>query len=318
MEDHDGFVERALAKFEGCGFEIKPPSPLLPRFIAHGTMAAEALVTLGHGAEVERWAEAYNLRHEYYPVPPRRAPIFAASWRGALGDDKRVSDWVDFFGEEIDRRGWESAVATWVPRLVPGMLAALTHGLIRTAHALRTVSSANRPTPLALGELAKGLALWASHYQIPRFLTFYPGDPPTPSSAAQVQDALSDLVAAHAARFVIKKGRGLVPLVHAMTAPAALHLLLSHIPQDTHADAYDAVRACSAFMMWAYAPKFGRPTMIVSTRSVDELVAAAVAHGDEHVIKLTEALRREYQRRPRSILLAATEHAIETVERPPS
>src|SRR5262249_46577570 len=84
---------------------------------------------------------------------PPRPPVLRNLVRAALadpaalhrarthGDYGRVRDWLAYFAEEIDRCGWQRAVATWVPRLVPGMFAALTHGLIRTAHALRTVSS---------------------------------------------------------------------------------------------------------------------------------------------------------------------------------
>jgi hypothetical protein len=313
VEDRLGFMERALEKLEGLGFETKPPWPMQPRFTAHAPMASEALVMLGHGAEVERWIEGYNRRHEYDPVPPPRAPISAVDWQSALGDYARIRDWVQLFSEEIDRRGWRETVSTWVPRLVPGILAALMHGVIRTAHALRTVASSPQPSRRALSELASGLAYWAARYRQPKLLTAFPGDPADPRCAAQVGEALSDLIAAHARRFVLKGERGMIPLVHSMTGPAALRLVLPHLPPETHVDAYDAARAASAVIMWGFAPKLGRPRKIAPTRSLAELIDQAAAHGDEHVIKLTEAMKREHEVEPRGILLAAAEHALETV-----
>jgi hypothetical protein len=51
----------------------------------------------------------------------------------------------------------------WVGRLAPGMSGAATHGVIRTAHATRAL--ARRETPERRGELARGLAYWASSYE---------------------------------------------------------------------------------------------------------------------------------------------------------
>src|SRR5262245_56206430 len=50
-----------------------------------------------------------------------------------------------------------------MPRLIRGLMAGGTHGLIRTAHAVRALSEA--ATPLRVEELASALAFWAAYYQ---------------------------------------------------------------------------------------------------------------------------------------------------------
>ena len=50
-----------------------------------------------------------------------------------------------------------------MPRLAPGLMAAATHGWLRTAHAVRGLG--RRQTPERLAELARGLAYWAARYQ---------------------------------------------------------------------------------------------------------------------------------------------------------
>jgi Questin oxidase-like len=57
-------------------------------------------------------------------------------------------------------------LARWWPRLLPGLAASATHGVIRTAHAVRSlVDAGNNPDRLLLDELARGLAFWAARYQ---------------------------------------------------------------------------------------------------------------------------------------------------------
>jgi hypothetical protein len=53
-----------------------------------------------------------------------------------------------------------------VARLLPGLAASATHGVIRTAHAVRSLRAAGPdPDPLLIDELAQGPAFWAARYQ---------------------------------------------------------------------------------------------------------------------------------------------------------
>jgi hypothetical protein len=132
-----------------------------PGLSNHGPMASEALLALGRPAAVEPWAEEYASRLREHPES--RNPIERANWREALGDITRVGDWIPLFAREISERPWPIVLETWTARLAPGIMAAATHGIIRTAHATRALDQGE--TPQRLHELAEGLAYWAARYQ---------------------------------------------------------------------------------------------------------------------------------------------------------
>jgi hypothetical protein len=136
-------------------------------FAFHGPMGAEALSTLGHDDLVAGWAEEYKTRHDPIDAPPRFDPLDAAdpmSWRPALGDPRRATDWAELFGGQLRDQPWSAVARHWVPQLLPGQAGALTHGLIRVAHAVRAMPAEGPPSALLLDELARGLAYWAATY----------------------------------------------------------------------------------------------------------------------------------------------------------
>src|SRR5262249_4391007 len=111
--------------------------------------------------EVPRWVDDY--RGELDPMPPARSRVTEGTWHEALGAIHRVGDWQAFFVARLARAPWQAGLWHWVPPMVPGLMAAGTHGLIRTAHAVRALSEA--ATPLRIEELASALAYWAAYYQ---------------------------------------------------------------------------------------------------------------------------------------------------------
>lgn len=137
----------------------------------HAPMAAEALCALGAADRVMSWVERYNAPVLQIPIATK--PILRDEWRAALGPrlatatleeaNPRWGDWKEFFLAELSEARWQDLLDTWVSRLAPGMSGAATHGVIRTAHAVRALS--RRDTPARRGELARGLAYWASSYE---------------------------------------------------------------------------------------------------------------------------------------------------------
>jgi Questin oxidase-like len=127
----------------------------------HGPMVAEALCALGREDAVIPWVKRYRQRLIDPPTATKKIP--ADEWRAALGDLARDGDWSAFMQRELADHPWQEVLDTWVARLTPGFAAAAAHGLIRTAHATRSL--ALRDTPLRRRELAQGLAYWAASYQ---------------------------------------------------------------------------------------------------------------------------------------------------------
>jgi len=140
----------------------------------HGPMAAEALVALGRAESVTAFVESYKKRFTI-SFPATYQPVTRADWRAALGDGRRVADWVNFFQQELKEAAWPQVLERWTAALAPGLAAAAAHGLIRTGHAVRSL--AVKETDLRRRELAEGLGYWAAYYQ------------PLPETAPEVSNA---------------------------------------------------------------------------------------------------------------------------------
>lgn len=132
----------------------------------HGPMAAEALVRHGHADLVSSWLDEYMHRLEEFP---RGTGPIGADWQQALGDPRRVADWTAFFSRELGEQPWREVLNAWWPRLLPGVVAAATHGVIRVGHAVRVLMAdgdgAGGSADVRIAELAHGLAYWAARWQ---------------------------------------------------------------------------------------------------------------------------------------------------------
>jgi hypothetical protein len=127
----------------------------------HGPMAAEAMVRHGHADNVHHWLDGYMRRLEEFP---RGSTPIGEDWREALGDPRRVADWTAYFRRELTVQQWRQVLGTWWPRLLPGVAAAATHGVIRVGHAVRALL-ADGDDAVHVAELAHGLAYWAARWQ---------------------------------------------------------------------------------------------------------------------------------------------------------
>ncbi|GHF55734.1 hypothetical protein GCM10010218_41600 [Streptomyces mashuensis] len=320
----------------------------------HGPMGAEALAALGHGDEVAAWVECYRTAMPHHEVPARGVPLDPAdesSWRAALGDFSRAGDWEELFARELAAAPWREVLVRWWPRLLPGLLAGLTHGLIRTAHAVRSLAAAqDRPTPAQLTELSRGLAYWAARFAhlpgevrmtgtqdlasavaaLPR--TPYAGERRGRAAAAHrlahpaelpgysealtalapatghTQWLLTEMTTEFAGVYLGHPELFPVPLIHGVTAPAAARLVLPHLPEPLHEPTLAALWHTHTTLLLAFTEgRAGEAGAARQAREVeaagelppfDELVARAVDHGDEHVVKFTEACLREHALRP--------------------
>jgi hypothetical protein len=140
----------------------------------HGPMAAEAMARHGHAQDVPRWLDGYMDRLEEFP---RGTAVIGPDWREALGDPRRIADWTVFFGRAMAGQPWREVLGIWWPRLLPGVVAAATHGVIRTGHAVRALLT-DGDDPAHVAELAHGLAYWAARWQPVPGAETGPGEPP--------------------------------------------------------------------------------------------------------------------------------------------
>lgn len=341
LGDRDAMLD-ALERLDGTG-------PEFGGFMTnHGPMVAEAMCRLGAAVLVPGWIDAYRRRLDGAPQPG--CLVTSANWHHHLGDVRRIGDWNHFFETTVRDEGWRQVLITWWPRLLPGAAAGAGHGLLRTAHAIRSLASTPGEEPQLAGELAKGLAYWAARYQplpgsptgtgrsasidaigaLPRLL------PETPmvgpgiagrltalvvlrdfpdaldqwSLADTPTDSLNELITA-AARIVANREDAPIAFCHAVTVPAAVQMVLEELPPimkiPTVVAAWQVVGALiSAYGFPASAADLAEvPT--TEGLTPDLLAAAAIDHGDEHVIKLTEAALRQYVRTNDVVLLTAAE-----------
>lgn len=328
-------IEQALSMMGECGPEYGSAG-----LSNHGPMAAEALCALGRANSVEAWVTRYRKRLGERPSNVER--ISRDDWEAARGDIRRVSDWEDFFAVEVDSAPWVEVLEQWTVRLLPGVMSGATHGLIRTAHAVRSLAAED--TPERRTEFIAGLAYWAARYQTlpgvpgpaqPRLPSEVIGEvpilpvnlrKPRPTSIfgavmelddfppfRQVVDMaapgddlsafLSDLTTTMAGMYLANAGLASIPYVHTVTAPSAVRMLAPHLSAETSRLACRYVwQACAAIHSRGHYP---RPvTLPAEAPKLDDLIDRAVFSGDEHAIKFTEACLRENALAPNPAFLA--------------
>lgn len=184
----------------------------------HGPMAVETMVRRGHADRVHVWLDAYLKRLDALPSP--RWPIHPTTWHEALGDGRRVADWTEYFTREVSQRPWRDVLTEWWPRLLPGIVAGTTHGVIRVSHAVHALLSTASAAP-AVTELAHALAFWAARWRQVPGTTRSGAD--APRRPAPGQAGGSDAAAALAAvpRIPDQSGQVATRLAQLTTLPGA-------------------------------------------------------------------------------------------------
>ena len=335
-------ITDAYERLDGLGYERGERE-----FANHGPMAAEALCVLGFGDDVSSWVEDYKRRMAHHDPPEPRFPLDPSdeqSWREALGRFERAGDWEELFRRQLADRPWREVLATWWPRLVPGLLAALTHGLIRTAHAVRCLTATSHPDDRALTELARGLAYWAARYApLPGEVTLTGnhtiaevvadlsrGAGPSRDnpdymealSALSPLDAgrrLSEMTSTFAGVYLAHPEGPPVPMIHGVTAPAAMRIALTQLPDDLHEPSVAAMWRVHVALLLMFTQDVGaeQRSLDIASRTAlvpwKELFGRALESGDEHVIKFTEACYRENALQPDPRFPAAVQAAVHRI-----
>lgn len=245
-------------------------------FVNHGPMGCEALAALGLDEEIDAWARRFERvpGPAVTPVPTRRL-----EWTSALGDYRRLPQWIGHFQIAIEEHGWAAVLEVWAPRLMPALSTKLFHGAIRTAHAARALTVAD--TSARRTELARALGYWAA-----RFTQGH-------RSGDAGEEADGDLhlgvgmAAADAARYYLAAPS--ILYLHGVTGAMAVELLVAHVPQTAAQAALAQLRAEHSAL---YPGAERRNELHVRGASQAELARKAAASGDVHQVKLIEACRR--------------------------
>jgi hypothetical protein len=318
----------------------------------HGPMAAEALVTLGRPDSVVSFTEAYKKRFNA-TYPQARSAVTRENWREALGDGNRVADWAAFFNRELKEAAWPQVLDQWSAHLAPGLAAAAAHGLIRTAHAVRSLSV--KESDLRLRELAEGLSYWAAYYQpLPEAknakkenlsptqafnrIPLLPEDKrPRGGSImiglrslddfspfANVADLvggsgsadklLSEVTEVFATAYVKNvTPRNFIALIHAVTGTTSLRSLMPYLSPSTTQKMLRYGWQTAAALYSVFG--LGSTGGVAESKDIkrDYLIERAVASREEHSIKFTEACLREYALNPKPVYLEAARDAVERI-----
>ena len=294
----------------------------------HGPMAAEAMIRLGRPDDVEPWLDSYLRQLQGAPRP--REQITDRTWREALGDPRRVADWEAYLRDQFAEDPWQAVLARWWPRLVPGLAASATHGIIRTSHAARSLAVTE--TSERVAELARGLAYWAATYlelpgsertagrlDLAAAVDGLPLAVRTPAVGlitnqirssladddrfgpavgalrppAEVPTDLLELASTFARIFLVFGRDNPIALLHAVTAPVAARSVLPLLPAELARPTYDTLWQVDAALYAVFTPgSTPRPVPLTEPPGPEALADRAVATGDVHAIKLTEACLR--------------------------
>jgi hypothetical protein len=313
----------------------------------HGPMVAEAMATLGRAEAIPDWVARYRTRLNDAP-PPAPRPLSEEEWPAALGQKSRYPEWLALFEREFADRPAEAVIGEWAPRLLPGAIGAATHGLIRTGHGLRALSEEDtvaRRLEVASGlaywaseyhELPGPPLLIGKQgvHEVLADLPYLPEETPRAlsiddqivhitdvsdefeqavSSLSSAEDTvgLLDQLAVGGALAYLRNADGgaAIALVHAVTSPLAYELLLPWLAKEDRDAALGYVWQAAAALHVGYDLDRTTPVPQQDTPSNDELIDSAIASGDEHAIKLTEAALRSFARSSDPTLLWAASDA---------
>jgi len=314
----------------------------------HAPMAVESLITLGHPEKTTKFIESYKRR--FSAVQPKKIePITDKNWKEALGDGKRNADWNLFFDDQFKETEWTEIVEKWTNILAPGLCAAAGHGVIRTCHAVRSLS--RQKTELRLSELAEGLGYLASYFQplpeadntkivrlkpaqaiknIPllptekrlggsimnqlKGLDNFPEFAETINLIATngtAEQLLSELTETFATIYLENvSDRNNLTLLHAVTAISGLRSILPYLsPATTQKTLIYGWQTAAGLYSIGVTGETNKFSVDKEINKED-LIARAVNSNEEHAIKFTESCLREYALNPKPIYLQAANEGL--------
>lgn len=295
---------------------LHPESP--DGLTSHLPMALQALQALGADeTRMTAFASAHEMRFARDTDAPEAAPPLPSDWRALRGQTGTYAVLRAHFQAQLAQRSRDEVLREVLPDLFSGVAAAAFHGPIRVAHALQAGHN---------GELANALAYWAWRWQpvttppqpVPALdfelwaakleAAALQWTPQAPLISARIRMAeltpafmalagalrldigtLPQVNAWAAARYAATRS---FTVLHIVTGLYAIEQLLAQVDETSArvsclAPALTAAYLAARMSHWPLLPPLRQ-------REWPEIVAAAIASEDDHVIKLVHVARQRF------------------------
>ena len=320
------------------------------RLANHGPMAAEALVVLERPDAVVPWVERYKKRLREHPggtkpIDPGgwrealgnndrvgdwivffRRQVEERPWKTVL------AEWITRLAPGVVAAAFHGAIRTahaarsLEASETPARRRELAEGLgywAATYNALPETSpparppAGRRPSAAIAGVPILPPDRRVSYGNITDRLTPLDAFPPFASVADAVDPSgdagafLSDMTETFASVYLASAGPStVITFLHGVTGPVAVRTLLPYLsPEEQRRLLRYTWQAAASFYSSA-GGKTGPRLSADALPTRDELIDRAIATGDEHAIKFTEACLREYARNPKPVYLHAARDGV--------
>lgn len=337
-------MEDALALLASTGPEYAG------RLANHGPMAAEALVALDRPDAVVPWVERYKKRLREHPAGTRpidpaawrealgeggrvgdwivffRRELAKRPWKTVLAEwTARLSPGVvaaAFHGAIRTAHAVRSLEASETParrrELAEGLgYWAATYNALPEAAAPARPPAGRRPSGAIAGVPILPPERRVSYGNITDRLSPLDGFSPFASVADAVDPSgdtdafLSDMTETFAAVYLASVPPGsVITFLHGVTGPVAVRTLLPYVSAEERRRLLRYTWQAAASFYSSAGGKTAPPLSADALPSRDELADRAIATGDEHAIKFTEACFREYARNPKPVYILAASDGV--------
>jgi hypothetical protein len=315
----------------------------------HAPMAAEAMCALGRPQPVMAWVEKYRRKILPAPARVERVPAKRwesalgdlsrhADWADFFDNELKEAPWREVLDRWVPRLG-PGIVASATHGVIrtghaaralgdsenPLRMRELAEGLAYWAASYQTLptaaSGAEDLRPSQAIEAVEVVPRDKRKYgrTIVSALASLKGHPPFAGVIGMIdtsgapQALLSDMTATFARAYLANAREllGAIAYVHCVTGPGALRMIAPHVRDATARKAlrYAWQASCAIYSVFGVRPA---PKGPIERPGEDEaaLIDMAIATGDEHAIKFTEACLRENALGADGAYLAAARHAI--------
>jgi hypothetical protein len=316
----------------------------------HAPMVVEALCALGRGDAAEAWIAGYRalLLPEPPQTEPIAASQWRAAlgreargpdWTALLEAEVAEHPWREVLARWVARLApgicaaathgvirVAHAARALAERETPPRLRELARALgywaatyqvlptaergpaggLRAAEAIRRVEPMPAERRRFAGTIVSSLEALEAHPAFAPVIDLFDVDGDPDAAVSDLSEAFARAYLANATDWL-----GTIVFTHGVTSAAALRHLLPHLDREAARAALRYGWQAGAALYAAFGVAPAREGEIEAPRTGrDALVERALASGDEHAIKLTEACLGEHARNPSAAYLAVADHAI--------